>query len=74
MVQTNYFELTYVFLVCFWKPKRMVTKGGLDSVMIMCPQCMIPSKGNIKRHHSPRMEQRGLHNFWRLSTPMCAGK
>ncbi len=41
MVQTNYFELAYVFLMCFWKPKRMVTKGGLDSVMIMCPQCMI---------------------------------
>jgi hypothetical protein len=21
------------------------------------------SKANIKEHHSPRMEQRGLHNF-----------
>jgi hypothetical protein len=29
---------------------------------------------NIKEHHFPRTEQRRLHNFWRLSTPMCVGQ
>jgi hypothetical protein len=32
------------------------------------------SKANIKEHDFPGMEQRGLHNFWKLSTPMCAGQ
>jgi hypothetical protein len=32
------------------------------------------SKVNIKEHHFPRTEQRGLHNFWKLSTLMCAGQ
>jgi hypothetical protein len=32
------------------------------------------SKANIKEHHFPRTEQRGLHNFRRLSTTMCAGQ
>jgi hypothetical protein len=32
------------------------------------------SKVNIKKHHFPRTEQRGVHNFWRLSTPMCVGQ
>ncbi len=32
------FELAYVFLACFWKPKHIVTKGkGLGSIMILHP-------------------------------------
>ncbi len=31
-------------------------------------------EGCIKKHHFPTTEQRRLHNFWRLSAPMCAGQ
>jgi hypothetical protein len=51
----------------------MVDGMNLKEVSLhhICEGC---GKGKHQRTFFLRTEQQGIHNFWRLSTPMCVGQ